>query len=312
MSSQITTAFVQQFTANVFHVAQQEGSRLRQAVRTEMQKGKSAFYERIGKATAQVKSSRHADTPQIDTPHSRRMVTLVDYEIADMIDNQDKVRILINPESEYARAFAYALGRSMDDVILDNGSGNAYSGESGTTSVPLPTSQKIASVASTAGAKLNVQALRRAKKIFDGNDVSPMIPRHLAHNANQLENLLSATEVTSSDFNTVRALVQGELNTFLGFNFIHTQQINTQGSTLAFDQVTGSLVTVSSSGDANGYDKVLCWAQDGLLLSLGEDIKGRISERADKSYATQVYASMSIGATRMEEEKVVEILCKTT
>jgi len=310
MSTQITTAFVQQFTANVFHVAQQEGSRLRNAVRNEMQKGKSAFYERVGKATAQLKSGRHSDTPQIDTPHSRRMVTLLDYEIADMIDNQDKVRILISPESEYAKAFAYALGRSMDDVILDNASGTAYSGEAGTTTVALTATQKVASVASAAGTKLNVQALRRAKKIFDGNDVSPMIKRYLAHNANQLENLLSQTEVTSSDFNTVRALVQGELSTFLGFNFIGSQQINVQAGALAFDTTTGAVG--SGGGDADTYQKVLCWAQDGIVLSVGEDIKGRISERSDKSYAMQVYACMSIGATRLEEEKVVEILCKAT
>lgn len=308
MSSQITTAFVQQYTANVFHLAQQEGSRLKQAVRNEMQKGKSAFYERIGKAAAQLKTSRHADTPQIDTPHSRRMVTIADYEVADLIDNQDKIRILISPESEYAKAFAYALGRSMDDVILDNASGNAYSGETGSTTVSLPSTQKIASVASTAGAKLNVQALRRAKKIFDTNDVGPNIPRHIAVNANQMENLLAQTEVTSSDFNTVRALVQGELSTFLGFNFIHSEQLNLQSGSLSFDQTTGAVG--SGSGDADTYQKVLCWAQDGIILSIGEDIKGRIDERSDKSYATQVYACMSIGATRLEEEKVVEILCK--
>lgn len=310
MSAQITTAFVQQYTSNVFHVAQQEGSRLRNAVRNEMQKGKSAFYERIGKATAQLKSGRHTDTPQIDTPHSRRMVTMADYEIADLIDDQDKVRILISPESEYAKAFGYALGRAMDDVILDSASGSAYSGETGATPVVLPATQKIVSVASTAGAKLNVQALRRAKKIFDANDVSKMEKRYIAYNANQMENLLAQTEVTSSDFNTVRALVQGELNTFLGFEFIHSEQINVQSGTLAFDTTTGAVG--SGGGEADTYQKVLAWAQQGILLSVGMDVKGRIDERADKSYATQVYACMTIGGTRLEEEKVVEILCKAT
>lgn len=310
MSTQITTAFVQQYTSNVFHVAQQEGSRLRNAVRNEMQKGKTAFYERIGKATAQLKTGRHTDTPQIDTPHSRRMVTMADYEIADLIDDQDKVRILISPESEYAKAFGYALGRSMDDVILDSSSALAYSGETGATTVALPSTQKIASVASTAGAKLNVQALRRAKKIFDANDVSKMEKRYIAYNANQMENLLAQTEVTSSDFNTVRALVQGELNTFLGFEFIHSEQLNLQDSALAFDTTTGAVG--SGGGAALNYQKVLAWAQQGVLLSVGMDVKGRIDERADKSYATQVYACMTIGGTRLEEEKVVEILCSAT
>lgn len=307
MSSQITSAFVQQFTSNVYHLTQQKGSRLRNAVRNEMQKGKTAFYERIGKATAQVRSGRHADTPQVDTPHSRRAVSLVDYENADLIDNQDKIRILINPESEYAMAFAWAMGRAMDDVILDNASAVAYTGEAGTTTVALGNAQKVAAVSAGAGSKLNVQGIRRAKKIFDANDVDPSIKRYLAYNANQLENLLTETEVTSSDFNTVRALVQGDINTFLGFEFIHSQQINTQGSALSFDQVTGAVNT--GSGAALNYEKVLCWAQDGLVLAVGEDIKGRISERADKSYAMQVYACMSIGGCRLEEEKVVEILC---
>jgi hypothetical protein len=238
------------------------------------------------------------------------MVTMADYEIADMIDDQDKIRILISPESEYAKAFGYALGRSMDDVILDSASGSAYSGETGSTTVALPSTQKIASVASTAGAKLNVQALRRAKKIFDGNDVSKMEKRYIAYNANQMENLLSQTEVTSSDFNTVRALVQGEVNTFLGFEFIHSEQINVQSGTLSFDTTSGAVG--SGGGDADTYQKVLAWAQNGLLLSVGAEIKGRIDERADKSYATQVYACMSIGGTRLEEEKVVEILCKAS
>ena len=310
MSSQITEAFVKQFTSNVLHLSQQKGSRLRGAVRQETQKGVTAFYDRIGKATALVRGSRHADTPQIDTPHSRRAVTMADYECADLIDNQDKIRLLINPESEYSQAFAWSLGRAMDDIILDQASGTAYSGETGGTAVTLPNGQKLASVASSAGAKLNVQALRRAKKILDGNDVDPMIPRFCAHNANQLENLLSETETTSADFNTVRALVMGQLDTFLGFKFIPTQQLNTQLTALAFDQSTGAVAT--GSGAALNYEKVLCWAQDGIILSVGEDIKGRITERADKSYSMQVYASMSAGGVRMEEEKVVEILCLNT
>jgi hypothetical protein len=108
----------------------------------------------------------------------------------------------------------------------------------------------------------------------------------------------------------VRALVQGEVNTFLGFEFIHSEQINVQSGTLSFDTTSGAVG--SGGGDADTYQKVLAWAQNGLLLSVGAEIKGRIDERADKSYATQVYACMSIGGTRLEEEKVVEILCKAS
>ena len=310
MSIQVDVAFVKQFSSNVFHLSQQKGSRLAPYVRNEIQQGDSAFYERIGAVTAQGKAGRHADTPQIDTPHSRRRVTMSDWVYADLIDSADKVRLLIDPQGPYSQAAMWSMGRRKDILILAAASGNAYSGSDGSTTVALGTGQKLASVASTAGANLNVQALRRAKKKLDQADVDPEIPRFICLNALQLESLLGQTEVTSSDYNTVKTLVMGEVDTFLGFKFIRSELITNRSGALSFDQTTGAVG--SGSGDANGYDQVIAWAQDGLLLSTGQEVKGRIGERADKNYSVQVYAEMAIGATRMEDEKVVEILCKDT
>jgi hypothetical protein len=151
MSTQITTAFVEQYKSNVFHLAQQKGSRLRGAV------------------AAQVRTTRHSNTPQIDTPHSRRKVTLADYDWADLIDQEDKVRMLISPQSEYAKAGAYAMGRAMDDAIIAAASGNAFGGVAGATSIALPAGQKIA-VGTTS---LTVAKLIAAKEILDASDVDP-------------------------------------------------------------------------------------------------------------------------------------------
>lgn len=307
MSTEISTAHVKQFSANVFHLSQQKGSRLRPAVRVESQNGKSGFYDRIGKATAQLRVSRHADTPQVDTPHSRRRVTLVDYEYADLIDEQDKVRLLMDPVGPYTQAAVWGIGRAMDDVIISNALGNAYGGEEGSSTVSWPNTQKLVSVSGGAGVDMNVQVLRRAKNLLDAADVDPDIMRFIALASSQLQSLLGETEVTSSDFNSVKALVQGEVDTFMGFKFIRIQRLNTQSGTLAFDTSAGTVG--SGGGDANTYRRCFAWAMDGLLLANAQDIKARVSERADKSYAMQVYASMSIGSTRMEEEKVVEILC---
>lgn len=310
MSTQITTAFVNQFTSNVFHVAQQKGSRLRMAVRNESQKANVAYYERIGAVTAQVKSGRHSDTPQVDTPHSRRAVSLTDYNLGDLFDSADKVRTLIDPTSEYLKAFTNGFGRSMDDVIIAAALGTAYEGVAGATSTVLPSTQKLASVASAAGANMNVQVLRRAKKLLDAAETDPSVQRYLALDANMLHALLGQTETTSSDYNTVKALVQGEIDTFLGFKFIRTERLLSRSTTLSFNTTTGAVG--SGSGDANGYKRAIAWSGDGLLLAIGEDFKGRISERADKNYSMQAYMEMSIGATRLEEEKVVEILCATS
>jgi hypothetical protein len=282
MSNQITTAFVQQYSNNVQMLSQQKGSLLRSAVDVETVVGKNAFFDQVGVASAVKRLTRHADTPRMDTPHARRRVSLVDYEYSDLIDNQDKIRTLIDPTSAYATAAAYALGRAQDDEIIAALSGTAFTGETGSTSTVLPSSQKITE-AGTDG--LTIAKLRSAKEILDASSVDPSIPRYIAVSPKQITDLLGTTEVTSSDFNTVKSLANGEVNSFLGFNFI----------------VSNRLTSASS--------KRLClvWAMDGCKMAIGQDLMTRIDERADKGYAHQVYVCQSLGATRMEEDKVVTI-----
>ena len=284
MSVQITTAFIEQYKSNVFHLAQQKGSRLRDAVRTETVVGKSHFFERIGSTAALKRTSRHSDTPRVDTPHSRRKVSMDDYDWADLIDQEDKVRMLISPQSEYAQAGAWAMGRAMDDAIIDAASGNAFGGVAGGSTVALPSGQKI--VHGSAG--LSVTKLIEAKELLDAADIDPEEERYLVCTSKQLSDLLAITQITSADFNSVKALVQGEIDTFMGFNFIRTERLDTNSSSNRL---------------------VLAFAQSGIGLAVGSDIQTRISERADKNYATQVFLSMTIGATRIEDEKVVEIEC---
>lgn len=309
MSSEITTAFVKQFSSNVFHLSQQKGSRLRNAVRNESQVGKSAFYDRIGSTTAIKRLSRHSDTPQIDTPHSRRRVDLVDYEWGDLVDDADKIRLLIDPANEYAQAAMWAMGRAMDDEIIGAAFAQANGGEEGTTTVDHPDAQKKVSVASSAGSGLNLEALLRAKRVLDGNDVDGDIRRYIAHSAQGLEDLLNETNITSADFNSVRALVQGEVDTFVGLNFIRIERLLNDASGEDFDTGTGAYNPGMGGGTlTSSYKRNIVWAEDGLLLAIGMDMTARIAERADKSFSTQVYASMGIGSTRMEEDKVVELL----
>jgi hypothetical protein len=285
MSSQITTAFVEQYSANIQMLSQQMGSLLRDAVRNESVVGKDAYFDQIGKVTAVLKTSRHSDTPQIDTPHSRRRVSLADYEFADLIDQQDKVRLLIDPTSSYAKAAAYAMGRAMDDVIIAAALGTANTGVSGGTPVDLPAGNIVA--ANTGGTGMNIAKLAAAKQILDAGDVDPSIKRHIIVSPQEIADLLNTTTVTSSDFNTVKALVQGEIDSFMGFKF----------------HVSNRLV---DNGAAN--TQCIAFAEDGILLGIGKDVTARIDERADKSYATQVYYCQTIGATRMEEAKVVSVL----
>jgi len=224
MSSEITTAFVQQYSANVQMLSQQMGSRLRDTVRIENIVGKNAFIDQIGVATAQLRTSRNADTPQIDTPHGRRRLSLADYEYADLIDDQDKVRMLIDPTSSYAMAAAAAMGRAMDDVIISAATGAASTGETGSGTANLDaTANSVGSASSNDG--LTVAKLTEAKRKLDLADVDPSIPRYIAVGPKQIEDLLGTTQVTSSDFNTVKALVSGDVDTFMGFRFVMSNRL---------------------------------------------------------------------------------------
>ena len=284
MSTQITTAFVNQFSANVQMLSQQMGSLLRNAVDTESVNGEKAFFDQVGQAAAVLRTSRHADTPLVETPHTRRMVTMSDYEYADLIDDSDKVRLLVDPTSTYSRAAAAAMGRAMDDVIISAALGTAQTGKDGSTSTALPAGQKVA----VASSGLTIAKLVSAKELLDAASVDPSIPRHIVVSPKQISDLLNNTTVTSSDFNTVKALAQGEINSSVGFQFHVSNRLTTDGS---------------------GDRQVIAFAGDGIKLAVGKEPAARIDERADKSYSTQVYYCQTIGATRMEEEKVVEIAC---
>ncbi|MDP6771904.1 MAG: phage capsid protein, partial [Anaerolineales bacterium] len=192
----------------------------------------------------------------------------------------------------YAQNAAWALGRKMDDIILEAAFGTAKTGKTGSGSQPFDVASQIAvnyvESGGAANSGLTIGKLREAKRLLDSNETDPSDPRFCIVTAKQVNDLLQTTEVTSSDYNAIKALVQGEINTFMGFNFVRTERVDT---------------------DSNSYRRVIAYAKSGLLLAVGADINVDIGPRRDKRNSTQVYCSASFGATRMEEGKVLEIKC---
>lgn len=296
MSLQITTAFVEQFKANVYHLTQQKGSKLRRAVRLETVVGKNAYFEQIGATAARKRTSRHADTPRMDTPHARRRVSLEDHDWADLIDSEDQVRMLIDPTSQYAEAASMALGRALDDEIIAAATGTAFTGVDGSTSTAFDTNMVVdvqvrAPGVSAADLSLNVSKILEAAEKLGSNDVDPDEEKFLVVNARQTKHLLNDNRVSSHDYNVIKPLVEGQVSRFGGFTIIPCNRIGT---------------------DVNDDDMCLFWARGGMLAGIGRDITTKISERPDKNYATQVFASMTVGATRMEEARVGYIECDTS
>ena len=285
MSVTIPESYVNQFSATVHLLAEQKMSRLRKTVRIEPVVGESFAVETVGGIDkANTVLELHGDTPLNNTPHARRWGFMVDYDVADLIDKQSRVKLLITPDSIYVRRHAGTMGRSVDDEVLRALENSAATGKTGTTLVALPSAQKIA--AGSVG--LTVSKLIQAKEILDASEVDEFIPRFFLVAAKQLRNLLEDDKVTSSDFNTVKALVHGEINEYLGFTFVRTERMTKSGS------------------DRLCY----AYAMDAISLGIADEPKSVASPRPDKRMAQQIYTWGTWGAVRVEDKMVVEIKCQ--
>lgn len=310
-SFEITEAFVEGFKNNIYMLSQQKEARLFGRSRVESQNSKTDFYERIGIAEGQEVTERHGDTPINNTPHSRRAVTLSDFDYGDLIDNFDRVRLLIEPQNAYVMAAVAYLNRKKDDIFISAALGNARSGEDGETLTALPDAQRIVALNSalTTLTNLNVDTLRRTNKVFDDADVEDDAMRYFAFTGSQKQSLLSETEVTSSDFASVKALVEGRIDTFLGFKFVRTERLPVTAAIVAYDASNGVVGGAADANVAAGARRCFAWIEDGMLSSMGINLKANVAPRPDKKWSTQIYVCQSVGAVRMEEVKVVEVLC---
>lgn len=295
MSFQVDTALVNAYRRGIELGMQQRGSRLRNAVRIESQSAEFDYYDRIGPTEAVENTTRHGDTPLISTPHDRRRVNLRDFDWADLIDRKDRIRMLSDPTSPYTVNAVSAMGRKLDRVIVQAAFGSAWTGKNGATEVTFPAGQEVAvnyvEEGSAANSNLTIGKLRRAKAIIEANEAHDEgEPLFAAVAENQVQALLRTTEVTSADYNTVRALVNGEIDTFMGFKFIRLE-----------------LLTLASS-----IRDCIFWAKNGLLAAINSEVDVDVGPRRDKRNSVQVYVEGHFNATRMWEEKVVRVKCLET
>ena len=312
MSQQITTAMVDMFSSNVMHLVQQDGTRLLPYCRMENFNGESKFFDRIGLAVAKRKEGRHSDVIYEDIPHTRRQVVTEDFYAADMVDKEDKLRILMNPESEYTRAIGMALGRQIDEEIIAGALGSAYGGKKGTVAISIPNSQKLVATDGVVFTGLNVATLRKVRKKFKQNEAIRKGGKLIwAQSAQQADDLLGSTEVTSTDFNSVRALVNGESDSFMGFKFVETELLPFNATAVTFEPTDGSVGAGAGTVAIGDGRRCIAFTENSAILcALPSKVNGRISELPEKHYSHQVYGSMTVGTTRMEEEQLMEIYCK--
>jgi hypothetical protein len=285
MSNQVTEAFVQQFDTTFRHLAQQMQSRLRGYVRVETGiVGESKSINRLGKRRMQRRLTRHGDTPLNDQPHSTRYIDLLDYEDGDMVDDQDKLRMLVDPTSDYLKSMVAAANRQQDITIIDALGGGSRSKTGGV--IALPTTQKIA----VGAAGLTKAKIIQAKKMFRQNEADEENGEELVmvYSSQALSDVLADTQLTSADFLAGRMLQEGSLKgKWMGFTWIPSEELPKVGT--------------------SRY--LYAFAKSGVALGIGQDIVHKVGPDPGKGFNNRVYIKESIGAVRVEEEKVVEIAC---
>jgi len=279
MAISISNAFVTLFDAEVKQ-AYQADAVLRNTVR--LRTGVTAAshrFPRIGTGVAQVRIPQTDVTP-LNVQYSNATVTLQDWIAAEYSDIFNQAKVNFDERSELVQVVGKAIGRRADQLVID-----ALAGSS--------TSLTVANSVGGSTTNLNVAKLRQAKQLMDAGNV-PMGDRYILCHASNLMSLLSETSVTSSDFNTVKALVQGDLDTFLGFKFI------TIG-----DRSEGGLVGGGSGADR----KVWAWHKTAVGMAEGMGIRSEINYIPEKT-SWLVSSMLSAGAVSIDAGGIVEITCR--
>lgn len=288
----ITTAFVNDYKTTVQFLLQQMDNRFRKAVTEDSYKGQQGkSVEQFGLATAQLRTSRNSDTPNLNLTQDARWVFPADYEWGTLVDDQDKLRMIIDPTSPIAQAAAMGMKRAQDDVIINAFFATAQKGQFGTTPEAFDTTDyQVGQNVGGTSSNLNVAKLQAAlKALMLANKGEIMEPIYCAISSEEHDALLKEVQVTNRDYNGGAAVLEdGKIKRFMGMEFIITERLLTDST--------------------NTYRLIPVWVKSGMHLGVWEDIVAEVTKRPDKGYATQVYTRMTIGATRLMQGKVVQIL----
>jgi hypothetical protein len=297
MSVTIDYAFVVAVDRNVLNLAQVTESAFRGAVRTKPVTGKAWDANRLGLIEMVQNTSRHQDTPIANPEHTKRRGQILDYSIGVLVDEEDELKTLISPQSEYARELAYALNRRFDRTVIDAFYANAISvAPSGSTETETATANlssftgfdgtaAVNHVIANASTGLTVAKVRQVKRLLDLQQC-PQSGRHFVTSSYGLEDLLADPQVTSSDFNTLRTLEAGTLNSrWMGFQWHFSDLLPLETTNIQYN---------------------FAWHESVIEVGEGSIRELSVDKRTDKNNAMQVLAKASQGGIRKMENWVVD------
>lgn len=248
MSKELSSVASEQFDSEVNHVFQTAGVLNGTVTVRNGVVGDTYNFRKMGKGLATQRTAPSSDSIPMDVAHDLIPVTLLDWDADEYTDIFNEVEVNFDEMRELATTISSALGRRKDQTCIDAMDGGTYSATPAVTEGGL-----VGTDIGGAGTGWNVTKIRAAKKFLDKRGV-PATDRHIAVTADGLEDLLGETEVTSADYNGVRALVQGEVNTFMGFNFHMIEDRDEGGLSITATIVDNYAWHQSAIGQAVGKD----------------------------------------------------------
>lgn len=288
----ISQAYIETFERNVRQLAQQSVTRVRPYVTEKATNGEKHNWDRLAASDAALKSSARVPTPvggsgtgTDGVVWSRRVSTAGTYHWGEVFEQEDPVQMLIDPQSSLTQNGAMAMRRSVDDVIIAAATGDSADGDG--SPVTFPVGQRI----DNSTAQITLDNVLAVDEKFLQNDIEQGEMKCAVIGPAQKRRLMQLMEVTSGDFQERKALASGYLPNWMGFDWV----------------VSTRLLAPSA-----GVTSCLFMSKKAIGLQVNRDITARIAERPDLSFAWQVYAHFTMGATRVEDEHIVELQVKDT
>ncbi len=296
MPISIPNAYIETFEQNVRHLAQQKPSRLRGAVTEVNKQSQTHNWDRLAPSASRLKPNARAATPmggdQDGAVNStdgldwtRRNTVIRVYDTGEVIESEDITQMLIDPKSAVTENLAMNMRRRVDDIIIDAVHKPAPDGSGGT--VPFPAGQNTSANGTAA---ISLDDILEIQEIFASNDIEPDESKVMVIGPLQQRQLMQLVEVTSGDFQQMKALSTGYMPNWLGMDWIVSTRLELHGQT----------------PPTNG---MWCFAmtKKALGLHVAKDITAQVAQRPDLSFSWQMYAELHMDAVRVEDEHVVRL-----
>lgn len=281
MGASVENTYIQTYEATVRHLAQQGNSRLLPWVMQRNVQAEAHNWDRIAAATATQKTTRKQTTPDSDTQFSRRQTQPETWNVGDVTEQEDIVQLLINPNSEYAKAHAKAMRRAHDDAIIAAAVGDSRDGTG--AAVAFNAAQNVGD---GTGA-ISFDIVTEVTEKFMSNDVDPDEQKVFVIGPTQARKLLQLTEATSGDYNALRPLTaKGYVESWMGYSWVVSNRLEAP--------VGGQLYAFAMTKQAIGFQ-------------MNRDFTAKVAEDPSISFAWRIYGFSTFGAIRVEDEHLVRV-----